>query len=145
MDRQRSSGHTVSDLTVHIVWSTKYRYKVLQGDIQIRCRSILRQICDAEDIIILKGVVSPDHIHLHINYLPSKSISEIVKKLKGRSSRKLQLEFPELRKRYWGQHFWAIGYGCWSTGNITDEMVNNYLDHHRKPDANIDDNFIIEH
>ena len=115
----------------------------MQGDIQNRCREILRQICEAEDIIILKGVVSKDHIHMHINYLPSKSISEIVKKLKGRSSRKLQQEFPVLKKKYWGQHFWAIGYGCWSTGNITDEMVNEYLDHHRKPETNLDENFII--
>ena len=144
MDRQRTNGHTVSDLTVHIVWSTKYRYKVLQGDIQKRCREILKQICDSEDIIILKGVVSQEHIHMHINYLPSKSISDIVKKLKGRSSRKLQQEFPALRKRYWGQHFWAIGYGCWSTGNITDEMVDEYLEHHRRPKDDNDENFILE-
>ena len=143
-DFQRSNGHSVSNLTAHIVWSTKYRYKVLEGDIKIRCRSILIQICDAEDIEILKGVVSNDHIHMHISYRPSQSISHIVKKLKGRSSRKLQQEFPELRKRYWGQHFWAIGYGCWSTGNITDEMVNEYLEHHRKPDDKRESSFIIE-
>ncbi len=116
----------------------------MQVDIQKRCREILKQICDSEDIIILKGVVSKDHIHMHINYLPSKSISDLVKKLKGRSSRKLQQEFQELKKRYWGQHFWAIGYGCWSTGNITDKMVNDYLEHHRKPDDDNDENFIIE-
>lgn len=143
-DYQRSNGHSVSNLTAHIVWSTKYRYKVLEGDIKIRCRSILIQICDAEDIEILKGVVSNDHIHMHISYRPSQSISHIVKKLKGRSSRKLQQEFPELRKRYWGQHFWAIGYECWSTGNITDEMVNEYLEHHRKPDDKRESSFIIE-
>ena len=144
MENQRTKGHTVSKLTVHIVWSTKYRYSVLQGDIQKRCRSILQQISESEDVIILKGVVSKDHIHIHINYLPSLSLSDLVKKLKGRSSRKLQQEFPELRKRYWGQHFWAIGFGCWSTGNITDEMVNEYLEHHRKPKENNDDNFILE-
>ena len=144
MEKQRTSGHTVSALTVHIVWSTKYRYKVIQGDIQVRCRTILRQVCEASDVVILKGVVSQDHIHMHINYLPSQSESDLVKKLKGRSSRKLQQEFPELRKRYWGQHFWAIGYGCWSTGNITEEMVNEYLEHHRKPNEDKKDNFIIE-
>ena len=144
MNNNRTSGHTVSDLTVHIVWATKYRYKVLSGDIQKRCREILRQICEAEDIVILKGVVSKDHIHIHINYLPSHSISDIVKKLKGRSSRKLQQEFPELKKRYWGQHFWAIGYGSWSTGNITNRMVDDYLEHHRKPNQGKSDNFIIE-
>ena len=143
-DYQRSNGHTVSSLTAHIVWSTKYRYSVLQGDIKIRCRTILIQICEAEDVIILKGVVSQDHIHMHLSYRPSQSLSNLVKKLKGRSSRKLQQEFPELGKKYWGQHFWAIGFGCWSTGNITDEMVNEYLEHHRKPTDLDDSNFIIE-
>ena len=140
---QRSNSHTVSRLTVHIVWSTKYRFCVLKGDIKQRCRTILMQVCDAEDIHILKGVVSTNHIHMHIEYLPSQSISNIVKKLKGRSSRKLQQEFPELNKKYWGRHFWAIGYGCWSTGNITDEMVNEYLEHHRK-DNDDGSKFILE-
>jgi len=143
-DYQRSNGHTVSNLTVHIVWSTKYRYSVLQGDIKTRCRSILIQVCEAEDVVILKGVVSKEHIHLHLSYRPSQSISQLVKRLKGRSSRKLQQEFPELGRKYWGQHFWAIGFGCWSTGNITDEMVNEYLEHHRKPTDKDDSNFIIE-
>ncbi len=102
------------------------------------------QICDAEDAEILKGVVSSDHVHMHVSYRPSSSVSDLVKKLKGRSSRKLQQEFPELKKRYWGRHFWAIGFGCWSTGNITDEMVNEYLDHHRRPDDTNGNNFIIE-
>lgn len=144
MSHQRTNGHSVSRLTVHIVWSTKYRYAVLEGDIKTRCRTLLIQICESEDVVILKGVVSKDHIHMHLEYRPSLSISDLVKKLKGRSSRKLQQEFPTLNKRYWGRHFWAIGYGCWSTGNITDEMVNEYLEHHRKPEDLNDDNFIIE-
>ena len=144
MSFQRSHGHSVSRLTVHLVWSTEYRYSVLVGDIKYRCRTLLRQVCEAEDIEIPKGVVSSNHVHLHINYRPSHSVSTVVKKLKGRSSRKLQLEFPELKRRYWGQHFWAIGYGCWSTGNITDEMVNEYLEHHRKPNDSGEENFIVE-
>ncbi len=120
-------------MQAHIVWVTKYRYEVLKGDIQKRCREIIIQICDAEDIRILKGVVSKDHIHMHIEYPPSKSMSDIVKRLKGRSSRRLQEEFKELSKQYWGKHFWAIGYGVWSTGNISDEMVQEYLEHHRNP------------
>ena len=107
MSEQRSNGHTVSRLTVHLVWSTKYRYSVLKGDIKVRCRTILIQICEAEDIQILKGVVSKDHVHMHINYRPSQSISNMVKRLKGRSSRKLQQEFSELKNHYWGRHFWA--------------------------------------
>ena len=86
MSEQRANGHTVSSLTAHIVWSTKYRYSVLQGDIKQRCRSILIQICEAEDVIILKGVVSKDHVHMHISYRPSQSISEIVKRLNSLES-----------------------------------------------------------
>jgi len=129
----RNGNHTISELQVHIVWVTKYRYPVLKGQIQERCREIIIQVCDAEDIRILSGVVSKDHVHMHIEYAPSKSISDIVKRLKGRSSRKLQIEFPELSKQYWGKHFWAIGYGVWSTGNVSKEMVQEYLEHHRTP------------
>lgn len=141
---QRQGSHTVSRITAHIVWVTKYRYHVLVGDIQKRCRDILMQICDSEDVKILKGVVSKDHIHMHIEYSPKQSVSEIVKRLKGNSSRKLQMEFPELQKRYWGRHFWAIGYGVWSTGNVTDEMVQEYLEHHRNDSNESNDTMILE-
>jgi len=56
----------------------------------------------------------------------------------------LQQEFPELKKRYWGKHFWAMFFGCWSTGNIADEMDNEYLEHHRRPDDTNGFNFVIE-
>ena len=102
------------------------------------------QICDAEDVQILKGVVSKDHIHMHVEYPARLSVSDLVKRLKGRSSRRLQDEFPILKKRYWGQHFWAIGYGGWSTGNITDEMVQEYLEHHRDPSNGDTGNIILE-
>jgi len=111
MAEQRVNGHTVSRMTAHIVWSTKYRYPVLTGDVQKKCRALLIQVCDAEDVTILKGVVSKDHVHMHIEYRPSQDISSLVKKLKGRSSRRLQQEFLQLKKRYWGRHFWAISFG----------------------------------
>ena len=102
------------------------------------------QICDTEDVRILKGVVSKDHVHMHIEYPPSKSLSDIVRRLKGRTSRLLQQEYPELKKRYWGRHFWAIGYGAWSTGNITEEMVQEYLEHHRDLSNRESTQFILE-
>ena len=91
----RNGNHTISQLQIHVVWVTKYRYHVLKGDIQKRCRDLIVQICDAEDIRILKGVVSKDHVHMHIEYPPSISVSDIVKRLKGRTSRKLQMEFKD--------------------------------------------------
>ena len=143
MKDYRYQGHTITRLTVHLVWVTKYRFKVLRGDIQKRCRELLIQICDTEDVRILGGVVSKDHVHLHIEYPPSLSISNLIKRLKGRSSRLLQKEYTELQRRYWGKHLWAIGYGAWSTGNITEKLIQEYLKHH-KTSANNKDNFRLE-
>jgi putative transposase len=98
----RRNSHTVSRLTAHIVWVTKYRYPVLQGYIQKRCRALLIQVCGTEDVRILKGVASKDHVHMHIEYPPKLSLSNLVKRLKERGSRHLQDEFPELKKRYLG-------------------------------------------
>ena len=117
---------------------------MLQGDVQERCRSFLIQDCESLEIEILKGVVSKDHVHMHIEYPAKLSVSWILKQLKGRSSRLLQQEFPQLKKRYWGQRFWVSGYGAWSTGNITDERVQEYLGHHRKPSDKSQDNFLLE-
>jgi len=77
----------------------------------------------------------------HLEFFCPKS--NIVRRLKGRSSRKLLQEHPHLKKRYWSGHFWGIGYGSWSVGNITDEMLSAYLDHH-KDKPNGDENFILE-
>jgi putative transposase len=85
MSNQGVNGHIVSRLTVHIVWSTKYRYSVLIGDVQKRCRKLLIEICDSMDAVILKGVVSKDHIHMHVEYRPSQDISTLVKKLKRKN------------------------------------------------------------
>src|ERR1700712_182489 len=143
MENVRMGSHNIHQLHVHIVWSTKYRYEVLRGDIQLRCRELIRQTCDSLDVRILKGVVSRDHVHLHVSYPPRLSISDLVKRLKGRSARRLLEEYSELRKRYYGGHFWGIGYGAWSTGSINDEQIRLYLEHHGQG-PNSDQNFILE-
>ena len=143
MNETRKGSHTVHQLHIHLVWSTKYRLDMLKGEVQLRCRELIRQTCDALDVRILKGVVSKDHIHLHLSYSPRTSVSDLVKRLKGRSAKILLGEFPELRRRFYGGHLWSIGYGAWSTGNITDEMIQQYLDHY-KDGPNSDQNFILE-
>jgi len=68
----------------------------------------------------------------------------IGKEVKSRSSHLLQQEYPELKKRYWGQHFWAVGYGAWNTGRISDEMVQEYLEHHKDKPKSPTDDWILE-
>ncbi|MBQ3945832.1 MAG: IS200/IS605 family transposase, partial [Alphaproteobacteria bacterium] len=85
---------------VHIVFCTKYRYRVLYGNIAERSIEVIREICSANYIDIVSGNVSPDHVHMLISALPHLSISKIVQYIKWKSSRKLQCEFQELKKIY---------------------------------------------
>ena len=123
-------SHTVFYHRYHIVWVTKYRYKVLQGALRERVRDIIRQVCRELGVEIVKGVLSSDHIHMFVSVPPNVAISALMQRVKGRSSHKIQIEFPAIRKRYWGRHFWARGYFCTTTGNITDEIILQYINQH---------------
>ena len=137
----RRSSHTRYDLKVHLIFATKYRYKVMTNEVGLRIREIFRQVCEKNQVEIIKGRVAKDHVHLYVSYPAKLSISEMVKKLKGRSSRKIQQEFSHLSDYYWGNHFWAIGYAAFSSGHITDETIQEYLDKHDQRD---DNNFVVE-
>ena len=89
MDEYRRSAHAVFDIKYHIVWITKYRYKVLKGRIAERARDVIRQTCEARDVVIVRGAVSPDHIHMLLSSPPDLSPAKLVQYIKGRSSRKL--------------------------------------------------------
>lgn len=131
MSDYRRNSHTISDIKYHVVWVTKYRYKVLKGEVAIRARDLLRQICLSRDIVIIKGSVGRDHVHMLISCPTRLSPAKIIQYLKGRSSRLLQEEFPHLRKRYWGQHLWACGYFCATVGTVTEEMVKEYIENQK--------------
>jgi len=140
--KYRYGSHTVYNIEYHFVWVTKYRYLVLKGDVALRLRELVRQTCEAFEIKILDGVVSKDHVHILVSAPPNIAPSEIMRRIKGRSARKLFEEFPMLKKRYWGQHFWARGYFCVTVGQMTEEMIKSYLEHHFEP--NPADNFKME-
>lgn len=123
-------SHTVYHHRYHIVWITKYRYRVLEGDLRLRVREIIAQTAETLGITIMNGVLSADHVHILVEIPPHISVSEVVKMLKGRSSRKIQMEFPHIKKRYWGRHFWARGYFSATSGNVTDEVINQYISNH---------------
>ena len=129
--KYRKSAHGLYDMRAHLVWITKYRYRVLMGPIALRCRDLIRQICTANDTTIISGNVAPNHVHLLVSYPTNLSASKLVQYLKGATSRKLQQEFPALGKRYWGQHLWARGFFAVSTGNVTTEMIENYIKNHK--------------
>lgn len=130
----RKTSHSTYDCTYHVIWITKYRYPVLVGDIAVRTRDLVRQICAENQVEIIRGNVSSNHVHIYISVPPFLSISKLIQLIKGKTSRKIQQEFPELKKRYWGNHFWAVGYFVRTTGNVTDEMIKEYIENHKQDD-----------
>lgn len=123
----RHGAHTVFEIHLHLVWTTKYRKPILRGEVGVRVRELIRQVCRQEDVEILQGHVSKDHVHVFVSIPPQVTISRLVQRLKGGSSHKLLSEFSHLRKLFWGRHVWARGYFCCSSGNVTDEVIKAYI------------------
>jgi putative transposase len=138
----RYGSHTVFQIEYHFVWVTKYRYPVLKGEVAERVRELVRQTCEAFEIRIIRGGVSKDHVHILVSAPPNLAPSEIMRRIKGRTASYLYEEFPHLKKRYWGRHFWARGYFCATVGQMTEEMIKKSLEHHFEPNPN--DNFKME-
>ena len=136
----RKSSHVQYDIEYHIVWTTKYRYRVIVGKIAERTRKLVIQSCNSMNVNIIKGSIGREHIHLLVSCPPSLSVSKLVQQLKGKTSRTLQMEFKELRKRYWGRHLWASGYFCRSVGTVTKNIIKDYIENQ---EDEYDENFKI--
>jgi putative transposase len=143
MTEYRKGSHTVYDIKYHIVWITKYRKSVLRGEIGLRLRELIRQTCEAEEVYIEKGHIAVDHVHLLLSVPPNIAVSDLVQRLKGRSSRKMLDEFGELRRQFWGQHLWARGYFVASSGNVTDEIIAQYIEMQNEKPQNDNEDFQV--
>ena len=139
----RKTAHSVYDLKYHVVWITKYRKPVLHGQVALRLRELIRQTCATMDVYIISGHVSVDHVHLLLSVPPNLAVSELVQRLKGRSSRRMLEEFGELSRQFWGRHLWARGYFAVTTGNVTDEIIKQYIESHGDLPPEDDGNFHI--
>lgn len=78
-----TGSHCVFYHRYHLVWSTKYRFKVLKGRVRLRVRDICRQVCHENEVDILRGVLSSDHVHMFVSEPPKLAISDLVRKMKG--------------------------------------------------------------
>ena len=144
MRRYQLGAHTKTDLKVHLIWLPKYRKRVLTGPVAIRARDVLRQIALEHEIEIITGKISIDHVHMFVGYRPMQDISKIVQWCKGISSRILLSEFPHLKKQFWGRHLWARGYLAVSSGNITDELIQQYIQEQEGEPVTDDSRFEID-
>jgi REP-associated tyrosine transposase len=127
MESYRRAAHTVYQLHYHFVFSTKYRKPVLRGDTAIEVRDLIREICRANDIEILEGHVRPDHVHLLLEVPPQLAPSRVMQAIKGKTSHHLLMDRRKLREAFWGRHLWARGYFVATSGNVTDEVIADYI------------------
>lgn len=116
---------------------------MLIGRIGERTRELVRQVCKENEVEILAGHISPEHIHLLVFVPPHLSVSKLVQYIKGYTSRKLLMENKELNRQYWGQHLWARGYFAASVGNITDEIIKQYIENQDLEENQRMDNFTV--
>ena len=144
MENYRTSAHTRFDIKYHFVWTTKYRKPVLTGPVGLRLRELVREVCRTNDIEILQGHVGRDHVHILVSAPPNMSASKIMQYVKGKSSRKLMMEFRHLNKQFWGRHIWARGYFVTTSGNVTDEVIQEYIRLQGQEPPSSDENFRVE-
>jgi putative transposase len=137
----KHGSHSIYDLKYHVVFCTKYRYRILTGQVGDRCRELIREICRSNYVDIVSGSMSPDHVHLLLSIPPNLALSKLVQYIKGKTGRKLLQEFASLRKRYWGQHLWARGYFAVTVGNVNEQEVQQYIENQEQHHKN--DNFKI--
>ena len=91
-------------------------------------RQILREICSENNLQIVSGNVRQNHIHMLVSAPTDISPAKIAQFLKGKSSFRLQREFKDLQKRYWGQHLWTRGYFCATVGAVNEEIIKKYIE-----------------
>ena len=127
-ERYRRGAHTITDFKYHFVWKTKYSYRVLTGDLALRLRDIIRAICAKNGMEVVKGNIRPNHIHVLISAPSYLSPAKIMQYVKGKSSYRLQREFPKLRKKYWGRHLWSRGYFGASVGAVNETQIKQYIE-----------------
>ena len=117
---------------------------MLAGAVATRLRELIREIGKTMDIEIIKGHVSKDHVHLFVSVPPYHSVSQVMKRIKGKTSRRLLSESRILAKQCWGRHLWARGYFVASSGNVTDEVIAEYIEKQTHTERARDDDFTVD-
>jgi putative transposase len=121
----RHARNKVYLLNYHLVWCPKRRKKVLVGGIRQRLEELVREVCAEKGVDIVAMEVMPDHVHLFVSTHPDMSIVDVIRYIKGRSSRCLREEFPELLKL---PSLWTHSYFVSTAGNVSSETIRRYIE-----------------
>jgi putative transposase len=125
--KYRKLSHVVYKCDYHIVWTPKYRFRVLFGEVKTLVEKDIRMLCEWKGVEILELNVQIDHIHLVCSIPPKVSVSELMGTLKGKLAIKLFKSYPNLKQKpYWGNHFWSRGYFVTTVG-VDEEIIKRYV------------------
>jgi len=136
LEKYKRQAHAVYDCRYHVIWVTKYRFKIINQKIEIALKWAIKEVCDWKGIEILEGSVQEEHVHLYLRIPPKYSISNTMKWIKGKSAERLLKRFADLEKQYWGRHLWARGYFV-STIGITDNIIRAYIQKQRQEELDL--------
>lgn len=132
MSRFNKLSHSIWYYKYHIVWTPKYRYRILEGAIKEEAKQCLNMFATQKKCKIDKLNVQRDHVHLIIDIPPKYSVSEVMGMLKGKTAIRLFAKFKKLKQRpYWGNHFWATGY-CVDTEGLDPDQIRLYVEYQEK-------------
>jgi putative transposase len=128
MTRQfKRLAHSVYECKYHVVFCPKYRYKILQAEVAEYVKGqIYRLSAQKDGVEVVEVSVQVDHVHLIVAIPPKYAVSQYMGFLKGKLALRLFDRFPQLRKRYWGQHVWSRGY-CVSTVGLDENRIRKYV------------------
>jgi len=129
----RTGRHCVFTMHVHLVFVTKYRFKVFSKEILGHMEQIFKDICNGFEAELIEFNGEEDHVHLLINYPPKMTVSKLVNSLKGVSSRKLRQQFPSFQDRYWKGVLWSPSYFASSCGGAPINIIKKYIEAQQKP------------
>jgi putative transposase len=138
MNRFKKLAHATYECKYHLVWCPKYRFRVLTGDVGRSVRELIRQLCEWRKFEIMAGRVMSDHIHIVLSIPPKYAVSDAVGFIKGKSAIKMFDKHQDLKKRYWGRHFWAKGY-CVSTVGLNERQIKEYVEKQLEHDRKLDE------
>lgn len=123
----------VYNVNYHIVWSVKYRHKILTTEIEAYLKTLFQEIAENKGFdMIMMEVGEQDHVHVFVSAHPKVAPSYIVKMLKGISGRKLFLEFPEIKERLWNGQLWNSSFYLETVGSISEDVIKRYIENQQK-------------
>ena len=139
-----SLAHTKWECKYHIVFTPKYRRKMIYNQLKMDIRDILKQLCSYKGVEIIEGHIMPDHIHMLVSIPPKYSVSEVVGYLKGKSSLMIFEKHANLKYKYGNRHFWCRGYYVDTVGKNT-AAIKAYIQNQIKEDLEYDQMSIVEY